>query len=234
MPAGLANYAVAADVHTYLPNLNASEDGLLDVFAGVVSRAMDGWTSRFFYFETGAVKYFDVEGDPTSGTIIRSAPLQIDFFGATTVKIAQRENADPGVTGDWVTLTGDGSTPPSDFFLEPANETFIGKTGDTNRKPFSRIELPATAPSTSTTFQNGFMVGKRTLAVTPAGGWGWPAIPDELKNICAKAVVRWWRAKEASFGGTTGSPETGTQVIQRYLDIEDIATLNRYKRYTVA
>jgi hypothetical protein len=227
---GLANYALAADVSAYLPKVPVAQQATWAQLLSAASRGIDGFCERYFYNDTGSTRYFDVPGDPDGSTPIRTFLMgKHDFYGITTVKIAEIENADPAVTGDWVQLTGDGITPPSDFFFEPANEAYIGKTGDVNIKPWSRIELPATPGRTSTTFRDRFVVGKRTLAVTPQF-WGWPAIPDQIKDITAKIVVRMHKAQPTGFTGQTGSPEVGAGTILNFLDINDLKVLASYKK----
>ncbi len=230
----LANYCAPADVQVYVPGIVlAEETAIWAILCGVSARAIDGYTDRYFFSDAGSTRYFDVAGDPSSSTILRSFQMaKHDFYGATTIKIAQIENGDPAVSTDWVQLTGDGITPPSDFYLEPANETYVGMTGDAHAKPFDRIEIPATPPRISTTFQAGFLPGKRTLSVTPPN-WGWPAIPDEIKDIATKIVLRMWKSREAGWTGVVGSPEMGTAIVLKFLDINDLNTLNRYKKYTV-
>lgn len=229
---GPADYCSADDISARVPNALESEEAQnWTDYIHVASRAIDRFCDRYFYPDpiTG-VKYFDVEGDPSSGTSIRMLQLQDhDFYGATTIKVALFENADPAVTADWVTLTGDGITPPSDFFLEPANQTYVGKNGDVNRKPFYRIRIPATPPKTSATYQSSLLPGMRTLAIIPTG-WGWPAIPDEIKNIAIRAVLRMSKSRDAGETGDIGSPEYGAATITKYLDAQDILTLIGYKK----
>jgi hypothetical protein len=231
---GLANYAETDDIAGYLPKVPTAQQPVWAQLCSVASRGIDRFTDRYFYNDTGTVKYFDVFGDPGPGgsTIRTFRSFKHDFYGATIVKVAQVENADPAVATDWVTLTGDGITPPSDYFLEPGNETYLGKAGDTNTKPYDTIELPRTPARTSSTFQNGFMIGKRTLSLQPAG-WGWPAIPDEIKDICCKVVVRMFKAVPTGFTGATGSPDTAAGTIMKWLDINDWNTLMNYRKMSV-
>lgn len=225
---GLANYAQTSDVQAYLSSVPNAQQASWPALLSSASRGIDEFVGRHFYNDVSSVKYFDVEGDPSSGTIISSLELP-DFYGSTVVKVAQRENGDPAVAADWVTLTGDGLTPPSDFFLEPSYQDYVGKTGDVNLRPYHRIVLPATAPSTSTTFRSSLMPGKKTLSLLPTG-WGWPAIPDQIQNITVKVVVRMFKAQPSGFTGAVGSPETGRLVILNFLDMDDISVLTRYRR----
>lgn len=152
--AGALNYAGVKDVQAFLPNVPDLQQKSWLQLLDLASRGIDDYCERYFYSAGVATKYFDVAGDPSSSTIIRRLRLDNhDFFALTAIQIAQRENADPAVATDWVTLVGDGITPPSDFYLEPANQVYVGIAGDSTRRPYEAIELPATPPSTSTTFQ---------------------------------------------------------------------------------
>jgi hypothetical protein len=242
--AGAINYVGAEDVQLYVQqNVVAKEGGLWDALAGAASRAIDGFCERYFYPDPAgpATKYFDVDGDPYTGRDTwppngaRGGKMLFldkhDFYALTVLKVAQIENGNPNSPTDWITLTGDGITPPSDFYLEPANQTYVGKAGDAHAKPFWWIQLPSFGPLISNTFRGYFTSGKRTVAITAS--WGWPAVPDEIKDIATKIVLRMWKSRESGWTGIVGSPETGTTSVLKYLDVNDLYTLSRYKKTTL-
>lgn len=152
-----------------------------------------------------------------------------DFYSLTALKVAQIENGNPANPSDWITLTGDGITPPSDFYLEPANQTFLGKDGSALVQPFWWVQLPAFGPLISTSFRGYFTSGKRTVSLTAS--WGWPAVPDDIQDITVKIVVRMFKAQSTGFTGVIGSPDGGQATILKYLDINDLNTLNGYKKW---
>jgi hypothetical protein len=224
---GLVNYAATTDVAAQLSEVGNPTDytAIWNLLLSVASRGIDGLTDRFFYNDAPSTKYFD--GDGTATLLVYP-----DFYSPTAIKIASFENADP-TTSDYVQLTGDGVTPPSDFFLDPANQYYVGKAGDSNHRPFTRVSIPATSPATSSTFQSVFMPGKRTVAVTAS--WGWPAVPDEIFQMTVKLVIRMWKSGSAGYTGLSGDPEFGPRLpIANFLDSTDLYTLGRYQRYSAS
>jgi hypothetical protein len=234
----LADYAVTADVLAFLPLVPVAQQATWAGLISDASREIDGYCQRYFYADGVGTKYFDVPGDPYSG---QSWPqvggrgaksffcLNHDFYALTALKVAQIENGNPGSPTDWVTLTGDGITPPSDFFLEPANNNYVGKNGNSQPKPFYWIDLPAYGPTTSTTFRGYFTAGKRTVSIT--ANWGWPVVPDQIKDITVKIVIRMFKGQQTGFTGATGFPEGTSAVLLKYLDANDFNTLNRYRKW---
>lgn len=216
----------------YMPTVPDAQQASWPLLLSAVSRSIDAWIDRYLFADGIATKYFDVDGstDPGASPVTHLQLFGDDFYNLTALKLATRENADPAVTGDWVQLTGDGVTPPSDFFLGPPNRSYVGVDGDVNRRPYYRIELPATSPSSSTTYQAAFVPGLRVVAIT--ANWGWPVVPDEIKDITAKIAIRMWKAAPAGFTGATGSPDTGLNVIQNYTDMNDRVTLQRFKKFS--
>lgn len=228
----LASYASRDDFAVQVTSLQNPADYAtqIDGLLSTASRSIDGFCDRYFYNDGPSTKYFD--GDDSQLLLVP------DFFGAATVRVAGFENADPAGS-DWTTLTGDGVTPPSDFFFEPApgqQLPYVGKSGDDHARPWYRIRLPQTPPQSSQTFKSQFPRGLRTVAVTPpaGGGWGWPAVPDEIALICLKISIRLWEAAEASYTGDVGDPQLGPRInLQNVLDIGDLYTLENYKRPSV-
>lgn len=233
--AGPADYCTADDLQVRQPNASEVDEAPnWSDYIHAMSRGIDRFCNRpggFAPDPISGVKYFDVPGDPSSGTAIRQLQLQYhDFYGAVVIKVAQRENGDPATPADWVTLAGDGITPPSDFFLGPDNPSYLGKFGSALLQPWYRIDIPANPPQASTTYQSSLLPGKRTLSINPTG-WGWPAVPDEIRNICIRGVIRMAAGSGAGETGQVGSPEYGAATIQKYLDFNDIMTLSGYKKF---
>lgn len=237
--AGPADYAQTSDITAFLPDVPATKQATWPDLIHAASREIDKYTERYFYPDGTGTKYFDVPGDPYTGRsswplVGGNGPKTLfitnhDFYAVTALKVAQIENGNPASSTDWTTLVGDGVTPPSDFYCEPSNQTYLGKNNDTNAKPFYWIELPAYGPTTSTTFRGFFTSGKRTVSIT--ANWGWPAVPDQIKNVTVKIVVRMFKAQPSGFTGQTGSPEGASATLLKYLDANDFATLDNYKKW---
>ena len=243
--AGPLDYCTANDVSARVPNaLEAEEAANWTDFIHTASRAIDGFCDRYFYTDpAGAgIRYFDVDGDPYTGRDTwppngaRGGKMLFlyrhDFYDLTALKVAQIENGNPNSPTDWITLTGDGIVPPSDFYLEPSNQSYIGKSGSALVKPFWWVELPSFGPLISNTFRGYFTSGKRTVSIEAT--WGWPGVPDEIRDICIKIVLRMAQSTAAGSTGAIGSPEYGTAIVTKYLDVNDLYTLTRYKKTTLS
>ena len=228
----VTDYAATTDLAAYLPNVvPAEENANWTTFLHAASRAIDGWCDRYFYADGSALKYFNVDNDKSTRFVLPD--WAGDFYSPTLVKIALYENADPAGT-DWTTISGDGVTPPSNYFCGPENPARLGNSASpTLTRPFHWISLPQKPnPADSTNYMRTFTQGMRTLAITAS--WGWPAVPDDIKDVCVKLVIRMWKAKDSGFNAVAGSPDFGTPIpVARYLDMNDIGVLNRYKRPSV-
>jgi hypothetical protein len=240
--AGPADYCTPDDIQLRLPNASEGEEATnWSDYIHSASRAIDRFCKRYFYPDGTGLKYFDVEGDPYTGRDTwppngaRGGKMLFldkhDFYNLTALKVAQIENGNPNSPTDWITLTGDGITPPTDFFLEPSNQTYVGKFGDTNKKPFWWVQLPSFGPLISSTFRGYFTSGKRTVSIN--ANWGWPAIPDEIRDICIKIVIRMAASSGTGYTGQVGSPEYGAAIVTKYLDVNDLYTLSDYKKTTI-
>jgi hypothetical protein len=225
---GVIDYATTADVAAVLPNVTLSEESAIwTTYLHVASRGIDSVCDRSFGPDGAATKYFDI---PRSDMTRFVLPVWAgDFYTVTSLKVALVENADP-VGTNWRTISGDGITPPSNFYLGPENPDYIGtSTSATATRPFYQIDLPSTPnPNDSTNYITSFTKGLRTLSITAS--WGFSAVPDVIKTITVNVVVRMWKAKEAGFLGNVGSPEIGTSQVLRYLDFNDRLALNNWRR----
>lgn len=225
--AGAIAYATTTDVQSYVkgPTLSSGANGtLLTTLLLRASRMIDDFCERYFYPDSTGQKFFD--GDGTSKLYVP----RHDFYTVTVLKIALTENTDPTDPTQWYTISGDGVTPPSNFYLEPANPDNIGAVASqTARRPYYKIELPRQAKTNSTTdYLRAFTKGKRTVAITAS--WGWPQIPDDIKDLTAKIAYRLFRGSPSGWAGTEGAPEIGVTDVARVLDGNDMTTLTYYRR----
>jgi hypothetical protein len=194
----------------YMPTVPDAQQASWPLLLSAVSRSIDAWIDRYLFADGVATKYFDVDGstDPGASPVTHLQLFGDDFYNLTALKLATRENADPAVAGDWVQLTGDGVTPPSDFFLGPPNRSYVGVDGDVNRRPYHRIELPATPPSSSTTYQASVRP-RQAHAVgddhrrTGAG----QRSPTRSRTSRPRPPSACSRPQPSGFTGATGSPE---------------------------
>lgn len=61
------------------------------------------------------------------------------------------------------------------------------------------------------------------------GGFGWPAVPDEIVDIALTTASRAWTGRQAGQNDVVGTDTFGRPVISRYLSARDRDTLNRYR-----
>lgn len=125
-------------------------------------------------------------------------------------------------------LDGDGWTPPTNWYTYPnvirrvgaANQ---GTADNTSVKPWYGIDLPM-IPITNTLWLPTTMIGKATIGIT--AHWGWPVVPDLIKDLTCKLAVRLWRKRQAGEGDIGGAADLGGMGNLRELfDASDEAVL---------
>jgi hypothetical protein len=145
---------------------------------------------------------------------------------ATTIQIqiAYFENQP---TAQWIQqLDGDGYTPPSNFYLWPNVPRRVGSINDyTAMKPWMGIDLPM-IPISNTLWLPTTMIGKATIGIT--AHWGWPVVPDLIKDITCKLGARLWRKRQAGEGDVTGAGGLiASGSMRELLDAADWMILNQ-------
>jgi hypothetical protein len=146
---------------------------------------------------------------------------------ATTIQItiAYFENQP---TAQWIQqLDGDGWTSPSNFYVWPNRIRRVGSSTDqTATRPFYAVDLPM-IPISSTTWLPTTMIGKATIGIT--AHWGWPVVPDLIKDITCKAAARLWRKRQAgeSDAGNAMNMAVGAPALSGILDQNDMLILNQ-------
>src|SRR6266851_318633 len=135
--AGAIAYATYIEVGVYLKAaLLAGNQSLITTYCLDGSRAIDRYTDRYFYPQGTSTRYFD-----GNGTNEITIPVH-DFYSLTVLKVALVENNDPTDATQWYTISGDGKTPPSNYYLEPSNPVEIGSAADqTALQPYCRVSL---------------------------------------------------------------------------------------------
>lgn len=113
----------------------------------------------------------------------------------------------------WVTTQAQFTIPSTDYFLEPIKR----RSGE----PARWIELT----DWPVVFW-WFPQGKQNVWVT--GDWGWPAIPDEIKEVTLELVVRSWRQRGAGDSDQAGVTGLDLETVPRALSPRSNAILRKY------
>lgn len=72
-----------------------------------------------------------------------------------------------------------------------------------------------------------FCPGYANIRIT--GTWGFPAIPDEIREVAEVMAVRAWAGRQAGQTDQIGISEGGMPIISRTVSLRDRETLARYK-----
>lgn len=213
MPASVPGgnlYGTVEDFDAYLQGTPPGDNvEVKTMLLASASRFIDRKCGQWFYNDGSSTKYFDGEG----GYEFTS---EWPFFSLTALKMAYFENQP---LANWLTATGDGIAPPSNFWLTPRNPRPAGSSLNLSAlEPYWGIDL-ATIPSSGTAYLPAFIPGKKTVAVTAS--WGWPAVPDMIKNLSLKLAVRAWQSRQAGWSLQRGSPDLGYVDCSKHFDQED-------------
>jgi len=143
---------------------------------------------------------------------------------ATTIQLqlAYYENQP---LAQWTAVfSGDGHTPPSNYFMWPRNPKNAGSSADaTAWRPWNSIDI-AHIPVAATSFLPSTLPGYLMASLTAF--WGWPVVPDDIKNMTLKIAARAWRARSTGWTTVIGSPELGAVVdVSKFFDQQDYMIL---------
>jgi hypothetical protein len=155
-------YCTLADVKGALriPSADTVDDAMLTIAINAASRQIDGECDRVFYSDEGVRVYV-----PESSILVNTDDIQT----VTTLETS---------SGDGFTVT----IPSTDFQLEPLNGQAGGIPG-----PFTRIR--ATGAFLFPVFsQRSVNLDEATVRVT--GTFGWPAVPDAIKQAALLLSIR--------------------------------------------
>ena len=165
-------YCSLAEVKASLriPTSDTVDDALLLTAINAASRQIDGICERRFYSESGTRVYV-----PDSSVLVETD----DLISITTLKTS---------SGNGFTVT----IPPSEFQLEPLNGISAGIT-----QPFTRIR--ATGAFLFPVYQQR-SVNLDEASVQVVGVFGWPAIPDAVKQAAILIAIRTFKRLDSPFG----------------------------------
>lgn len=104
-------------------------------------------------------------------------------------------------------LSGNGILPPTNYFLYPRNPRNADSSADpTQLRPWEAIDI-AHIPISQTQFLPAGIPGYATAVVT--AHWGWPVVPDPIKDFTVRWAVKMWRARASGWAESIGTPATG-------------------------
>lgn len=181
-----------------------------------------------------------VVGSISGGKYPLTVPATSSAHGATTVattlqiKVAYFENMPQA---QWIQeLDGDGWNPPSNYYLWPNITRRVGAANQTvadttSTRPWTAIDLPM-IPISNTTWLPTTISGKATIGIT--AHWGWPVVPDQIKDLTCRAVAVGWRRRQAAegdAGGTAGLPSSSLAAMRAFIQNELKGSI--YKPYYV-
>lgn len=137
------------------------------------------------------------------------------------VKLAYFENQPQA---QWVTnLSGNGIAPPTNYFLWPRNPRNADSSSDpTQLRPWEGIDI-ARIPISQTQFLPSTIPGYLTASLT--ANWGWPVVPDPIKDFTVRWAVKMWRARASGWAESIGNAQTG--------EVHHFLTLNAMDEATV-
>lgn len=207
--AAVNGYLTAAEVKAYLQIGDTDDDTEIDLAIGAASRAIDQWCGqRFWQDDTETTRYFT----PDHHRVLRLMPAAIDVNAATLTSVT---SVDLDRTGNGTFETS--WTEGTEFFLAPRGASASGRPYD-SLKTLSAHCWPVGVPD----------------SVKVVGTFGWPDIPDEVKQACAiQASVFFQRSTEGASPIVTMSGDT-LPGGSRYLDREVQLLLRPFRQPAVA
>lgn len=197
-------YCLLAEVKSAARISDSTDDSLLENCIEAASRRIDGYVGRFFYQNTATIKLYLTDTSIITPTSYNSYVLQTDDL----VSITSLKTDDAGDS----TFSNTWSAP--DYRLEPLNSIALSR-------PFRKV----IATNTGKSFP--VLVAPPMPGVQIEGVWGWPAIPDDIREACILMSLRLFSRYNAPLG-VLGFGEIGTVSVRAVdPDIRDI--LNPYR-----
>jgi hypothetical protein len=134
----------------------------------------------------------------------------------------------------WVTVPGDGYTPGlGNWYAWPDQPKPIA-TGTSLIAPWQGFDLPL-IPVSNTTYLPTPRPGARTVAIT--AHWGYPIVPDLIRDITLKLAARAWEHRGAGWQAAAGDDESsgGGLNMSHHFDTrdEEILIASGYVRWAV-
>ena len=206
MPTAIGSYVTRANAKARLgiPSADTTDDTLLDRLCDQVNAYIESYTGTVLA--------------PIDGTFSQCFDGYERVNGRQFLiprgirRITLLENA-AYTGGPYQTI------PSTDYFLRPSN--FDLNPG----YPYTELVM-TNVPSAGNPLPT-FNPGMDNIRIT--GTWGWPAIPDEIKEVAEVMLVRAWAGRQAGQTDQIGVSEGGMPIISRTVSLRDRETLNRFR-----
>ncbi len=173
-----APYVTTSELKSWTTIADAIDDVEIDAIVVTATRWIDEYCQRNFWQDTAVARQFAT----TQAFCLALGPFN-DLVSITSLKTDQ--------DGDGVFET---TWSASDYQLTPQNPA--------NGRPYTHIDSVAGRLYPCMTS----FVGRRTR-IEVTGTWGWPAVPDTIKQACriqASRLLGRRRSPEGVIGGTLG------------------------------
>lgn len=195
-------YATLPDLAAELGIQDADDDTRLDAAINAASRQIDAHTGRRFW-QDATVKIREYHADDYYYA-------EVDDISTTTGLVVKIDTGDDGTFATTLTET-------TDFILHPLNAA-----DETPVWPYDRIVLTDTHVfPVKTSRRPGLQVTAR---------FGWPAVPDEVRQACLIQAKNLYKATSGTFSGFQLSNEAGIVMRTPGLDAVALALLERFRK----
>lgn len=196
-------YCTLAELKTWVGIGDSVDDSNLELSINSASRWIDSYCGRRFWLDSsGVARTFEATDQHV---------IPIDDLGSTTgltIKIDQDRDG-----------TFETTLAASDYLLLPDDAA----TASPEAEPYSSIHAvgayvwPLRYPGMT-----------RTALVQVTGRWGWPAVPDPVKQACLIEAHRLFTRRKSP-EGVAGFNDFGVVRLSRTLDPEVTALLDPYR-----
>ncbi len=181
------DYCTSFELRQYLGDGGDVDEVLIQAAATVASRRIETLCGRTFNRDQDAdgndittIKYFDPD-NWYQCDFIDDAGQQFDLATATGLQV----HVDLGYNGSYATAY----TADTDFSLNPINQTRFGQPW-----PYQSMTALSNSGSTFPIRTAGF---NPTVKIT--GTWGWPSVPDSVKQATLALGQSIYKRKDALF-----------------------------------
>lgn len=202
-------YCTLAEVKAAARITDSTDDTLLENCVEAASRRIDGFVNRFFYQKSATLSLYLTDTNVVGPYAYNQYTLSIpDLYSVTTVK--SDDDGDGTFETTWTTNV--------DYRLEPLDTVL-------QNRPYNKI-IAIGAKAFPVIFQPP-MPGMQVQGV-----WGWPAIPDDIREAAIIMSLRLFSRYNSPLG-VLGFGEMGAVTV-RAVDPDIREMLSPYREIAIA